>query len=131
MSDTVSDSESEIVIPTSVGKTIILWFQRTGAKDSIMTIWRSNDMYHAKFVDPVHAPGKYARFAFDNVYSLIEYIELFFENIMVDSDEHSPYQYVQWDIPGFSTSIVGLENMEDRYIFRTFVRCLEFYFEHK
>lgn len=127
----MSDTESEITIPMSIGKTIILWFQRKKGKDAIMTIWRSGDMYNTRFVDPEHAPNKYARFTFDSVYTLIQYMELFFENLMVDDDEIDPFQYVQWDIPGFSTSIASLDNMEERYVFRTFVRCLEFYFENK
>ena len=116
---------------TAIGSYILLWFQRKKGKDAIMKIWRTNDRYFTKYIDPELAPGKHAKFAFEDCYKLREYLDLFLENMMIDDEEREPFLYIQWDVPGFSTSIVKLENMEDRHVFRTFTSCIEFYFQNK
>jgi hypothetical protein len=116
---------------TSMGSYVLLWFQRNKGKDAIMKIWRAGERYFVKYTDPVIAPGKHAKFVFEDCYKLREYMDLFFENMIIDDEDREPFQYVQWDIPGFSCTLVKLDNMEDRHVFRTFASCLEFYFQHK
>jgi len=116
---------------TSISNYVLLWLQRKTGKDAILKIWCEDERYFTKFIDPVLAAGKHARFIFEDSYKLREYLDLFFENMTHDDEDKEPFLYIQWDIPGFTSSIVKLENMEDRDVYSTFTRCIEFYFDNK
>ena len=114
-----------------VSNRILIWLQGTGRRDATISIWKNNNLYYALFNDPELTGEQFNKHKFTSYIQLYEYLDLFFDNLMIDEDDESPFEYVQWDIPGFTSSIIKLDNMEDRHIFRTFCSCLEFYFDFK
>ena len=115
----------------SINNVALLWFQRSGMDDAAMKIWSEGKAYYVKYTDPALASGKHFQYVFYDYCKLVEYLDVFFKNMIIDGDYETPFQYVQWDIPGFSTSIVKLEDIDSDVVFGRFAGCLEFFFDNK
>ena len=109
---------------------VLLWFQGSKRKDAKLEISKVLGRYIVQFSDPEQSSYNY-RMSYSTYAELVEYIDLLFDNILIDDDELTPFEHVQWDIPGFTTSMIKLENADDNHVYRTFSRCLKFFMDHK
>ena len=109
-----------------VNSKVLIWFQGSNRKDAKLEIYKSFGRYLVKFYDPEQCSNVYRR-VYSTYAELCEYIDLFFDNILIDEDDMTKFEYVQWDIPGFTTSIIKIENADDNHIYRVFTRCLNLY----
>jgi hypothetical protein len=108
---------------------ILLWFQGTDRADATLDIWQdSNNVYNTSLCDKHLNPAGNNLFKFTEYSDLCEYIELVFDNMLLDTDEFTPFEQVQWDIPGFTSSIINIHDIDEHHVYRTFCRCINFYF---
>lgn len=111
----------------SIDKKVIVWFQRHNNKDATLQIWRHRDKFYIAMKDPISSSKTYQR-KFETYDELCVYIDLLFDNILIDEDETTKIPYIQWDIPTFTGTIIKLENIEEHHVYRTFCKCLDMYF---
>lgn len=114
MSDTVNNGH------------VYLWFIGQNRADTKVSIYRKHDKFCVKFVDG--STNVNHSFQFKMYDELASYLDLLFDNILVDGDKETPIVQVQWDIPGFTSSLVDIQHMNNDYVYDTFIGCLEFYY---
>lgn len=114
-------------MPASMDKRVLLWFQREKNKDATVHIWREDGEFHISMRDPVSSDKTYKR-KFETYDELCVYLDVLFDNILIDEDETTKIPYIQWDIPTFTSTIIKMENIEDHHVYHTFCKCLDVYF---
>lgn len=105
---------------------VYLWFIGQNRADTKVGISRKHDKFYVKFNDD-HTKVEHS-FQFKSYSELANYLDLLFDNILVDADKETPIVHVQWDIPGFTASLVDIQHMNNEYVYDTFIGCLEFYY---
>jgi hypothetical protein len=110
-----------------IDKCALLYFQRKGYPDATVKIWRHHSIFHICMKDPISINKSYLR-TFETYSELCIYLDLLFDNILIDEDDTTKVLYVQWDIPTFTSTIIKMENIEEHHVYRTFCKCLDMYF---
>jgi hypothetical protein len=110
-----------------IDKCALLYFQRKSHPDATVKIWRHHGVFYICMKDPISINKSYQR-SFNSYSELCVYLDLLFDNILIDEDETTKVLYVQWDIPTFTSTIIKMENIEEHHVYRTFCKCLDMYF---
>jgi hypothetical protein len=105
---------------------VVLWFQSSKRPDSILTIKKSNNQYVVIFTDKELNDSKH-KIVFNEYAKLCEYVDLFLDNLMMDKDEFTAYEKIQWSIPGFPSIVISIDDIDDREAYRTLTRSLDFF----
>jgi hypothetical protein len=105
---------------------VYLWFIGQNRADTKLGISRKHDKFYVKFMDG--STNVNHNYKFSSYNELATYLDLLFDNILVDGDKETPIVQVQWDIPGFTSSLVDIQHMNNEYVYNTFIGCLEFYY---
>ena len=107
---------------------VYIWFQSSKRPDAILTLKKTNDQIYKVVLKDNLMNDKTFNMYFNSYADLCKYLDLYFDNILLDQDEHTPFEFVQWNIPGFTTTILNLRDIHDNYIYRTFTDCLNVFF---
>jgi len=105
---------------------VYVWFMGENRKDAKLAIEYKKNKFYTKFEDTegnvVHS-HKFRSYGL-----LCDYLDLLFDNVLVDNDYYTPVQRVQWDVPGFTATIVNLTDIDNSHVYATFTRCIDFHF---
>lgn len=110
-------------------RTAVVYFTGKDRKDTILTLSYTDNQYFAHFVDK-EIYDHIHKYTFNTYSELCEYIDLVFENILEDDDMIIPFTHIQWDIPGFTSTIIDIENADEVNKCRLFHKLLNFYMHH-
>lgn len=108
----------------------IIWITGPRRKDTIISIAKVNNSYKVYFIDK-EINSHHHTYIFRHYRQLLKYLELIFENVHTDEDDILPYSHFQWDIPGFTSSLIDIGNIDEANIQRTFFKLLDFFMNHR
>ncbi len=114
----------EMVITTN--GPVYVWFVGENRKDAKLSVRQKKGKFYADFED--NEANVVHSHKFRSYKLLCEYLDLLFENVLLDNDYYTPIQRVQWDVPGFTATIVNVNVMDNNHVYETFARCIDFYF---
>lgn len=107
---------------------VVVWFQSSKRNDAILSIKKtSTDLYKVVLIDKVMNDKSFKMY-FSTYHELCKYLDLYFDNMLLDKDTLTPFEFIQWNIPGFTSSIIDLKDIADDYVYRTFTDCLNVFF---
>ena len=105
---------------------VILWFQSSKRPDSTLLIRKSNNQYIVVFTDN-EINNENQKLVFNEYSKLCEYVDLFLDNLLMDKDEFTAYEKIQWSIPGFPSIVINIDDIDDREAYHTLTRSLDFF----
>ena len=105
---------------------VYVWFVGENRKDAKLSVYQKKGKFYVNFED--NESNVVHSHKFRTYTAMCEYLDLLFENVLLDNDYYTPIQRVQWDVPGFTATIVNVDVMDNNHVYETFARCIDFYF---